>query len=93
MDTVLLVVGAVLYRLFLLSLERLYLKGIDWVWLVIVFSLPLVGIPLILIKEGVLDGSAINICMAGFLFFYFPFVLGRINKNKNKSSQGNGFLS
>ena len=85
MDTTILITAIILFRYFLFLIgDHIHQVG-KYAWLLIILStIVFCALPLALIKKEIIESSVINILIAGFSFFYFPFVAARIPEN-NKS--------
>ncbi|WP_444894457.1 hypothetical protein ACJJIE_09745 [Microbulbifer sp. TRSA001] len=79
MDTGVLIFAIVLFRLFLFLVKSHLQRG-SFLLIVVLLTIIASALPLALFKMGVLEESGVNILIAGFVFFYFPFVMGRMNK-------------
>ena len=82
MDTLILIASIFCFRYLLFVMNKYLNKGGNWVWGAIIVTAIIGGvIPLILLKENILENTVVNILISGFLFFFIPFVVGRMSKN------------
>ena len=87
-DTIILVSCLLLFRYILYKVEVLWnLKGNpSWLWGLIFCSVIIVGmLPIIFLKEGILENSSFNIVVAGFGVFYFAFLIGKMSKKSPRN--------
>ena len=81
MDTLILVTIVVIARYFLYLMREPVDQDSKFAWIVVILvTMVLCASPLILIKKEIIENSVINLLVAGFSFFYFPFVVGRMNQ-------------
>lgn len=82
METIIFVICLISYRYLLFFVKKSLNRYGNWLWgFAIITTMIVCAIPIILLKKDIISSSVINILIAGFSFFYLPFVLGRMSKN------------
>ncbi len=79
-DTLLIFIGLLALRFVLLRLGKSIRVNPPVIWFA-TFVVSLMGIiPIVLIKKEIVENSVPNIVLAGFIFFYIPFLVSRVGR-------------
>ena len=79
-DTLVIFIGLLALRFVLLRLGKSIQVNPPVIWSAI-FVVSLMGIiPIVLIKKEIIENSVPNIVLAGFIFFYIPFLVSRVER-------------
>ena len=94
MDTLILIASIFCFRYLLFVMNKYLNKGGNWVWGAIIVTAIIGGvIPLILLKENILENTVVNILISGFLFFLFLLLLAECQKIYRLIIKGRAYSS